>query len=79
MDKGQVMPTRSGELSTEEVAERLELRVETVPNIIRFGSQQWPAARGAGKLDARVTLQGVAAKATVSRSVCNAWDHAETR
>jgi hypothetical protein len=44
------MPTRSGKLSTEEVAERLGLRVETVP-----------------------------ARATVSRSVCNAWDHAETR
>jgi hypothetical protein len=31
------MPTRSGELSTGEVAERLGLRVETVPNIIRLG------------------------------------------
>jgi hypothetical protein len=72
------MPTRSGELSTEEVAERLGLRVQTVPNIIRFDSEQWPAARAAGKLDAGVTLHGAAAKATVSRSVCNAWDHAET-
>jgi DNA-binding CsgD family transcriptional regulator len=31
------MPTRSGELSTGEVAERLGLRIETVPNIIRWG------------------------------------------
>jgi hypothetical protein len=31
------MPLRSGELSTEEVAERLGLRVETVPNITRLG------------------------------------------
>jgi hypothetical protein len=31
------MPAQSGELSSEEVAERLVLRVETRPTIIRLG------------------------------------------
>jgi excisionase family DNA binding protein len=50
-DKERVMPARSGELTTEEVAERLGLRVETVQNLIRLGrlparkvGRQWMVA-----------------------------------